>query len=503
MMRKSWRGGVLWTSAFLLTITLSGRLLSMAREMLLAQRIGMNAYTDAFNVSQSAIAFCTGTIGATCLALVPILASVARDGERRRDETFTSIFIVYMLASVVIAAIVNIFALPICQALGPSMSVESQMIAAELLRIGFVKINCVVGGTLFAYYLQSREVFVVSGLAALISSAVVVVLLLANAQADIWDYTLYTVYGFVAQLVVPIPFLVKVRYRPRIRYLVERKAFKALLFASIPLMASTMFLQAQTMVGRAVATGFGEGAASSVDYANKLIQLVYASITLSLNSVLFTRLAESAASGDTNKTSRYLVTGGFNQLVFLIPLVLLALFFGRPLIALLFQRGAFTSEDTTAVYFVLLGYLPGAWPYVFSDLFSKYYVSLKKYKTINLVNGIGYGISLAIIYPAALLFGAPGISLSFSLAQVVIFAGFVWCFARREGRGNVQRYLAELTAPKDLVPSLVLLGALIVWRLVFGEPGPWAALFLAAGFLGLYCLLLLVFRVRVGFRGVE
>lgn len=497
------KSGILKASGFLLVLTLAGRLLSMVREMLLAQRIGMNAYTDAFNVSQSAITFCTAAIGATCLALVPILVSAGKDGERRRDEVFTSLFALYMIVSVVVALLLSFFAEPVCRVLGPSMSKESQQIAAELLRIGFVKVNCVVGGTLFAYYLQSREVFVVSGLAALLSSAVVVVLLLTNPQAGIYDYTTYTVFGFVAQILTPIPFLLRVRYRPRIKRLIEKRVFKALLLASVPLMASAMFFQFQTLVGRAIATGFGEGAASSVDYANKLIQLVYASITMSLNSVLFTHIAQAASSSDSPKAARLLMSGGRNQLLLLMPLVLIALFFGRPLIALLFERGAFTSEDTAAVYAVLLGYLLGAWPYVISDLFSKYYVSLKRYKTINVINGVGYGASLIVVYPIAVLLGAPGVSVAFSIAQIVILVGFALCFAKDMAGRGLGQYLNELIKIKEFLPSAVLLVGLLVWTTFFGEPTPVVALLLAAGFFAFYCVLLLAFKIRIGFRNVE
>lgn len=502
-MKTSRINGIIQTSGLLLLITLVGRLLSMMREMLLAQSVGMNAYTDAFNVSQSAIALCTGAIGATCLALVPILVDAAKEGERRRNEVFTSLFFAYMLVSVVIAIVLSYFAEPICCALGPGMSAEFQQIAADLLRIGFVKVNCVVGASLFAYYLQSREVFAVSGLSSLLSSAVVVVLLLIDAQADIYDYTRYTVYGFVVQLVVPLPFLVRARYRPRLRSLLEHRALKLLLVASIPLMGSAMFLQVQTLVGRAIATGFGEGAASSVDYANKIIQLVYASVTMSLNSVLFTRIAESAAAGDSGKSSQLLVAGGRNQLLLLVPLLLLIVFFGRPLIALLFQRGEFTGDDTSEVYLVLLGYLIGAWPYVFSDLFTKYFVSIKRFRTVNIVNALGYGISIVLVYPAAALFGTPGISLSFSLAQIIILAGFMYVFIHSP-QGNMRLTPVKMIVGiKDLIPAVILFAVLEIWLVAFGEPGPIAALLLSAVFLGIYGVLLIAFRVRIGFKAVE
>lgn len=495
-------GGILKASAFLLIITLGARALSMVREMLLASHIGMNAYTDAFNISQSAITFCTGAIGATCLALVPILAKASKEGECRRDELFTSILISYMFISVIVATLLSIFALPLCKLLGPGMNAESQAVAADLLRIGFIKINCVVGGSLFAYYLQSREVFVASGLASLASSALVVVLLIMIPDATIYDYTRYTVYGFIAQIIVPIPSLIKVRYRPRIRTLLEKDAIRTLVIASVPLMASAMFFQVQTLVGRAILTGFGEGAASSVDYANKIIQLVNASVTTSLNTVLFTKLANSTAEGKTEIAANYMLSGAKTQLMLLIPVVLIAISFGQPLIALLFQRGAFTAEDTASVYAVLLGYLAGIWPYVLSDLFTRYYVSLGKTRIINVVNGIGYGISLIVVYPAALLMQAPGVSMSFSLAQIIILGGFLIVFLREQGADSIRQNITSIISTRDFLPAVLLLLALLCCRAVLGLPNPWAALALSGVLFIAYCLTLYVFRVKVGFKGI-
>ena len=496
-------GGILKTSFGLLALIVASRLVAMVREILLADRIGMNAYTDAFNISQSAITFFTGIIGATCVSLVPILVASSKGGEQRRDQVFTSLFCIYMMVALAVAVLLTVFSPEICRLLGPNLSPEAQGIAADLLRIGFIKVNCVVAGSLFAYYLQSKSIFIASGLSSLVGGVVIVALLLATPDSTIYDYTAYSVVGFACQFIVPLPLMLKASYRPRLRKLLEVDALKNLIVASVPLMGAMMFLEIQTLVGRGIATGLGEGAASSLDYANKIVQLLYASITMSLNGVLFTRIAECAVDGDSSKASLYLAAGGRNQLIFMLPLIIILAFFGEPLIAILLQRGHFTAEDTSAVYFVLLGYLVGAWPYVFSDLFAKYYVSLKRYKTINAVNAVGYCISLVIVGPMSWLLGAMGISLSFAIAQLLIMCGFVFVYFTRDGNSSLADLLRDFASAKDFLPAGVLVVALLAYRIVVGTPTPASALIISIVLIAAYLALLKPLRIRVGFNGIS
>ncbi len=412
-MLKINKKSVLSVSVVITCLTFAGKLLSMAREMLLAQEIGMNMLTDAFGISQNAIALFTGVLGATCSALVPILIDIeAKSGSERRDQVFTSIFLCYMAICLVLATILALFSVEIMGFIAPGFNEETTALAADLLKIGFVKINLIIAGSLFGYYLQSKEIYISTALGTLFSSAIVVILLLVTPSPTIQDYTFYTVVGFVFQAVTPIPFLIKVKYKPSIKRLFETQAVKTLLLACAPLILSLMFFEVQTLVGKSVASTIGEGSVSALDYSNKIYSLLYGTIIVSLNLVLFTKIAQSSKSGSLADSLKILVFGGRIQLIIVVPLVILLLIFGQQVISLLYERGNFLHEDTIEVYFALIGYVIGCWGAVFADLLTKYYVSIKHYRFISIANIAGYGLSFSLIIPLSNWLGVVGITVA-------------------------------------------------------------------------------------------
>lgn len=461
--------GIAGTSLALLLFTVASRIMGMLREVLLASEIGMNAYTDAFNISQSGITLMTAIIGATCLSLVPLLLRSEKQSPERRDQVFTSLFCIYMLVSLVVAIALTLFSENICSFLGPSLSDDAQVLAGNLLRIGFFKINFVMASTMLSYYLQSRSIFIASSLSLFLGNCTVVALLLLMPSPSIYDYTFFTVVGLGVQPLVLLVPVLRVGYRPRIRKLFEVKAMRYLLIASMPFMASMLFFEIQTMAGRAVATSLGDGVTSSLDYAYKLVQMMCACVTMSLNTILFTKFSALAVKGELRETSRLLMLGGRVQFLLIAPAVLIMCFFGEPLIALVFQRGEFTAYDTHVVNLALRGYLLCIWPYVFCDLFTRFFVSIEKYKVVNITCAISYIISLSLIYPLSRCLGVFGISFSFTIAQIIMLVSYIVYIGKDNNGKYIKKIISSLASWRDAIPLCILFVLLECFLMVIPE----------------------------------
>lgn len=424
--------GILQISLVMVFLTIVARLLSLAREIVIADKIGMNILTDAFNVSQSAVTFATSILGASCAALVPLIIhfSKLQNGEKRRDQVFTSIFLAYMVIALIVAACFAIFAEPIIQFLAPGFEWETVELGAVLLRIGFLKINCVIAGTLFGYYLQSKRIFISTCIAAVLQSAVVVILLLLIPDPTIYDYTTFTVVGYFAQVITLIPFIISSGYRPSLKNVFEKEAFLKLLASSVPLAVSSVCFTLHFILARFIASSMDAGLISSIDYASKIAQLVFALFTMSINTVLLTYMSNARNKIISNPPHYYLIRGLKIQVLFAFPVVILLLIFGDSAVALLYQRGSFNSENTQEVAYVLCGYLLGCIGYIFNDLAAKYFVTVDNNRIINLSSIFGYGFSFILLVPLSTYLGTLGISLSFAIAQCLISVIYVYTLRR-------------------------------------------------------------------------
>nr|WP_208036603.1 lipid II flippase MurJ [Streptomyces cyanogenus] len=130
----------------------------------------------------------------------------------------------------------------------------------------------------------------------------------------------------------------------------------------VPLMVTVLLFalcrQSQVLIERFLASGLPAGAISHLNYAQKVAQIPM-TLSLMLCTVTFPMVARALADGDTERARNRVE----RDLALAVPLVLFgatAVVACAPqLIALLFQRGAFTAADTAATADVMRVYALG------------------------------------------------------------------------------------------------------------------------------------------------
>ncbi|MES9520019.1 murein biosynthesis integral membrane protein MurJ [Streptomyces capoamus] len=130
----------------------------------------------------------------------------------------------------------------------------------------------------------------------------------------------------------------------------------------VPLLATVLLFalcrQSQVLIERFLASGLPSGAISHLNYAQKVAQIPM-TLSMMLCTVTFPVVARALADGDTERArgrvERDLALAG--RLVLLGTAAVVAC--APQLIALLFQRGAFTAQDTAATAAVMRVYALG------------------------------------------------------------------------------------------------------------------------------------------------
>lgn len=114
---------------------------------------------------------------------------------------------------------------------------------------------------------------------------------------------------------------------------------------TVPVIAESMIQRAGVIVDRTIASYLVPGSISSLYYSFRLVHLPYAILALAAGRSAAPVLAERHALGDEHGFANSLLTGIRMNAAFLAPVVVLSVALARPIVGLVFERGAFDQTD--------------------------------------------------------------------------------------------------------------------------------------------------------------
>jgi putative peptidoglycan lipid II flippase len=126
-----------------------------------------------------------------------------------------------------------------------------------------------------------------------------------------------------------------------------------------PLVLGMFIYRAIPIFDRYFLSKLTEGSISHIGYAMQLMSVMPTLIVSGISVSIFPMMSKYAAEHDWDAL-RDIMSKGIRMLYFLsIPFVVILGVYGRPLIQMIFERKAFISADTTAVYYAFAIYLLG------------------------------------------------------------------------------------------------------------------------------------------------
>lgn len=187
-----------------------------------------------------------------------------------------------------------------------------------------------------------------------------------------------------------------------------------------PAIISVAAVQINVFVNSTIATTLGDGGATSVNFAFRIMQLPVGIVGVSVATVLLPKLSEHASKNDTLAFGEAM-TQALTKVTFLtFPAIFGLIVLGPDLIKALYERGRFDSEATQLVWLALQGYLVGILPYVmFKNLSQGFFAhSDTKFPVIVSFISIAINLSLNLTLVYFLDLGVRGLTLGTSVVLV-------------------------------------------------------------------------------------
>ena len=408
-------------SFFILTVSsVASAFIGLASTIILAFNFGTGPEMDAFLIAL-VVPKTLGGILMTCLAMlaVPKFVKVKEDyGEQSTWRLATWIF---LLAGVVLSAASIILALlsdQAAQLIAPGFSHEDQLmtglfiaILAPVLTVGPLE-------TLMKSFFQAMGRFSVTVYATVFGSLCYLILLyflipIYGMLGAVIAVALQSTLILICQLTIGLwgkSHLVSLKSDDE-----QRKLLKSLLSSATILTVTTSVRRLNPLLEKYFASQATAGSVSYINYGARIVTLINNFYLRNVSQVLFPSIASHFAQSNPKRAMEEVILGARLNMFIIFPLITGIAVLREPLIRSIYERGAFTSEDTANVSLALFyGSLFLLQPMV-QSLTSKALYSVNAVKFISFDAYLKLAMYLGLMYLLMPRYGFIGIILAGSL----------------------------------------------------------------------------------------
>lgn len=431
---RGWRQLLVDRRVFTALLTVGGftalvNLAATVKELFVAHRFGTGDTLDALLIALLLPSFASNVVaGSFNTAIVPTLIHIRENQDHEAvRRLFSNVVMgstILLLSVSVFLALTASFVLPV---LGSGFSPEKQALTRSLFFV-LLPILLINGlGTTWAAVLNAYERFALAAVSPIMIPVMTVLFLLFMGQVwGIYALAAGTMVGFIAEVALLAWGVRRQGFFLHPRWCGFDPALKRVAKQYVPMVVGALLMSCTGLLDQAMAAMLGPGSVSSLSYGNKIVALILGIGSLSVGTAVFPYFSRLVAVNDWSGLRRTLKGCGILILLVTVPITLGLIYFSKPLIRVLFERGAFTSADTLRVGQIQIFLLLQVPFYLLTILIVRLLSSLNK--NIVLMHAAMINLILKVIlnYVFIRRFGVAGIGLSTALVCLISLG---YCFA--------------------------------------------------------------------------
>jgi putative peptidoglycan lipid II flippase len=403
---------------------LVSRILGFIRDLLTAAILGANIYSDIFFVAFKLPNLFRRIFaeGAFTQVFIPAYAK-----SNHKLQFSSIIFLQFIAFILILALVVTMFASLITKAIAVGFDDATIELASPLVAICFYYLPLIFVVTFLAAILQYKNHFATTAFSTALLNIALIIALLISQNYDKYTITFYLSWGVVAggflQVIVHLIAIKKLKikffttsFRKKKRDFKQSKFYKQF----YPAVFGSSSAHIAAFLDTWLASFLVSGSISYLYYANRVFQLPLALFAIATSIALFPTIAKAIKNNDEIKALKYLQRASYILFGLLGIATIIGIVFDDLIVWLLFERGEFTSVDTTNTALILTMYLIGLLPFGLAKIFSLWLYSHEKQGLAAKITmkSLGWNIvfSLALILPL----GAVGLALASSLSGFIL-----------------------------------------------------------------------------------
>lgn len=409
------------------------KLAAFVKDAVVAYQFGTGDAMDAFLIALVLPQFAITLVGASLnTALIPTYIQVReQEGRLAADRLVSNVIVIAVLFLIALSLLLAVTATHVLPLLASGFSPEKLAQSRSLYVVLLCTLLLHGIGTIWGAVLNAVNRFALVAIVPLVTSVVTSVAVLASARS----YGAHVLAGgaVVGALIETglIGWWLQREGVPLMpRWEGMTPAVRQVLGQYVPMVAGAFLMGGTTVVSQSMAAMLEPGSVSVLTYANKVPSLLLGIGATAVSTAFLPHFSHLVAVSDWKGLRRAIET--YSRLLFAvaIPVTAVLAYCSEPLIAVLFQRGAFTETDTRLVAPVQVMYLLQVPVYIVGMLFVRLVSALKANYLMLWGNVVNLSLCVLLTYVLVHFLGVAGIALATS--SIYFFnTAFLFVMSRR------------------------------------------------------------------------
>ncbi len=405
------------------------RILGLIRDQVMAYFFGTTFYNDAFNAAFNLPNLLRRLFGEGALsaAFVPIYNEIGVKKSKKEQYNFALNVMSLLSAFLLILTGLGVLLAPyLIKLFFPGFDAGTSELTVSLTRILFPYLFCIGLSSTMIAILNSHDKFFMTGLSSgLLNIGWMAFLIIPRLMGIESNYLLvhYASYGVlvggVLQILINIPFLIKLGYHFKLSLKITGEAISALWRRFIPGVIGIGVRQLNLIADNLMASFLQTGSITALMYGNRLMQLplgIFGIATSTAVLPMFSRYVVEEKWKELSDSLRFAILSLAN---IMIPIAVLLIGLGEDIITVLFKRGEFDTQAVSMTYFALMFYSIGLLFFSINQTLIPLFYANKDTKTPVILASFMVVLNISLNYVLMQFMGHGGLALSTTVTAIV------------------------------------------------------------------------------------
>lgn len=414
--RRIFRAALIVGSIGLLTkVALAGK------ELVIAQRFGRSDQLDAFLIAYLLPSFVMNLLtGALTAALIPVLVETRqKEGRESADKLISNVAFITLIALVGIAVLLALLAPYYLPLLGSKFSPEKLHLTRRLLYtlLPWVVLSGI--AAMASSVLNAGEKFALPAVIPVLTPSITVLFILLTArEVGAFSLAAGAAVGSLLESAMLVYLLRAHGTRFSFKWSGVDANLRCVLKQYAPMLAGSFLMGSTTVVDQSMAAMLAPGSVAALSYANKIVNMVLTTAAPALSTAVLPYFSKMVAAADWQGCRHTLKRYSLLVISAAVPFTILIIVFSRPLVQLIYQRGAFTAGDSALVSKVQIYYSLQIPFFIWGMLFVRFLSSIRRNDLLMYASAVNLAVDVTMNLILMRFLGVAGIALSTSLVYM-------------------------------------------------------------------------------------
>jgi len=353
----AWQGGsvnrrIFAAAAAVGALTVAVKFAGFVKELLVARQFGTGDALDAFLIALLLPTFASNVMaGALGSAFVP---ACARTGEGRGDSSpqafLSGTLLVTLTAFSILTMLLALAGRPLLALVASGFDPGKLDLAQSLFLVLLPSLLLSAVAALWSGLLNFRRRFALAAVSpAFVPLAVAAALLTGGRSAGVGALATGTLAGLLLQVAALAWGVKRQGFSLAPRWHGLTPPLRQFIDQFLPMAGTLLLLSSADLVDQSMAAMLGAGSVAALVYGGRVVSVVLGLTSMALSTAVLPHFSEMAARSDWKALRHTLRTCVRYVFLLTVPVALALMLLSEPLARLIFERGAFTADDTRVV----------------------------------------------------------------------------------------------------------------------------------------------------------